>query len=131
MKRTLILAAVTLAFGTTAYATTDDPSAGDVTVAAALDDAAAANNNSVAIGHWEDYSTNVTVLGIAVADSELIGVVTDNFNATEQAVVLAGSGDNYIHDGGVGGFKGIAVISQNTGNAALTQQSVVVQANVN
>jgi hypothetical protein len=113
------------------YAFAQDVSVDDVTVAASFDDAAAANNYSTAVGDYKDYSTSLAVDGIAVAESVLSGTVSKNFNAVLGAIVVADSGDNHLHDGAVTNFSGIVAVSQNTGNAALTQQSVVVQANVN
>jgi hypothetical protein len=132
MKRTHIFGIIALSFGLSAPAlATDGTSIEDVTVALAGDDAAAANDHSTAIGTYIDDSFSLSIEDVAVAVSALDGAVSGNFNAIGIAAVCADSGDNNMYNGVLTNFKGIAVASQNTGNAALTQQSVVVQANVN
>ncbi len=132
MKRTYLFGIIALSFGLSApaFATGGGTSIEDITVAVAGDDAAAANDNSLAVGTLIDASFNLYIEDIAVAFSDLDGVVTGNLNAIGGSVAVAATGDNHMYNGAVGNFKGIAVVSQNTGNAALTQQSVIVQANV-
>ncbi|MBA2352848.1 MAG: hypothetical protein H0V78_13995 [Burkholderiales bacterium] len=103
-------------------------------VAVAVDDSAAANNHSQAYSDtsdsFNDSSTTVGDIGIAISASVLTGTVTDNAAVAVPIVALSNfeTGDNEI-SGGRG--AGINLASQNTGNAALTQQSVSVQANLN